>query len=171
MKKVTETERLLLRELEESDTGSLAEIYADPEVMRYVGKGIILDYEQTQKSVENWIKYYERFKFGNWAAIEKETGKFIGLCGLSWLPDSLEIEVSYLFSKDSWGKGYATETAKAILEYGFNYIGLKRIVALVYPQNTQSIHVIEKLGMKYEGERVFFGEKLLRVYSSEKNET
>jgi ribosomal-protein-alanine N-acetyltransferase len=171
MKKVIETERLLLRELEESDTGTLAEIYSDLEVMRYVGKGIALDYAQTKKSVENWIKYYERFKFGNWATIEKGTWKFVGLCGLSWLPDSYEIEVSYLFTKDSWGRGYATEAAKAILDYGFNQIGLRRIVALVYPQNEPSIHVLEKLGMKYEGERIFFNDKLLLVYSSEKNET
>jgi ribosomal-protein-alanine N-acetyltransferase len=171
MKKIIETERLLLRELEVSDTGSLADIYADPEVMRFVGKGIVLDYHQTQKSVENWIKYYERFRFGNWATIEKETKKLVGLCGLSWLPDNMEVEVSYLFAKDSWGKGYATETASAILDYGFNHSGLNRIVALVYPQNTPSIHVLEKLGMKYEGDKFFFGDKLLRVYSLEKYET
>lgn len=169
MKKIIETERIILRELEDSDIDLLAEIYADIEVMRYIGKGIVLTYEQAKRSIANWIKYYEKFGFGNWAAIEKESGRFIGLCGLSWLEDKSDVEVSYLFAKEAWGKGYATETANAINEYGFNVVGLKRIIALVYPQNTASIHVIEKLGMKYECDRIFFGDKLLRVYSLEKS--
>ena len=166
MKIIIETERIILRELDEIDLKPLTEIYADPDVMRYVGKGIVLSAEQAGKSIVNWKKYYERFKFGNWATVEKETGAFIGLCGLSWLPDNSDIEVSYLFSKPAWGKGYATETAKAILDFGFNKLGLKRIAALVYPENTPSIHVIEKLGMKPEGEKEFFGKKLL-FYSLE----
>jgi RimJ/RimL family protein N-acetyltransferase len=165
MKKIIETPRIILRELEEEDLDSLAEIYADIEVMRYIGKGIVLTYEQTKRSIQNWNRYYKKFGFGNWGTIEKESGKFIGLCGLSWLEDKSDVEVSYLFAKEAWGKGYATETAKAINEYGFDSAGLKRIVALVYPQNTASIHVIEKLGMKYEYDRIFFGDKLLRVYS------
>ena len=166
MIKVIETERIILRELDDLDLNALAEIYADPEVMRFVGNGSVLNREQTAKSISNWKKYYERFKFGNWATVEKDTSEFIGLCGLSWLPDNSDIEVSYLFSKPSWGKGFATETAKAILDYGFNNLGLKRIVALVYPENSTSIHVIEKLGMKHEGEKEFFGKKLL-FYSLE----
>ena len=171
MKKVLETPRLLLRELENSDVNRLAEIYADPDVMRYIGRGGVLGFDRAQKSVENWQKYYEWFSFGNWATIEKETGSFIGLCGLSWLEDKSDVEVSYLFAKVAWGKGYATEIAEAIIKYGFENAGLKRIVALVYPQNAPSIHVIEKLGMKYECDRIFFGDKLLHVYSLEKNET
>lgn len=165
MKKILESERMLLRELIESDTDSLAEIYADYNVMQYIGKGVVLSYEQTKKSIQSWEKHYKLFKFGNWATIEKSTGKFIGLCGLSWLPDYTDIEVSYLFEKFSWGKGYATEIARSILDYGFHDFGLMRIVALVYPQNTLSIRVIDKLGMQYEGKKIFFGDKLLRVYS------
>lgn len=170
MKKIIETGRIILRELDDLDLSPLAEIYSDPEVMRYVGNGVILDSSQTARSISNWKKYYERFKFGNWATIEKNTSTFIGLCGLSWLPDNSDIEVSYLFSKPAWGKGYATETANAILDYGFNNLGLERIVALVYSENKPSIHVIDKLGMKYEGDKVFFGDKLLRVYSISKQE-
>ena len=171
MKKIIETERIILRELEESDLEHLAEIFADPDVMCYIGRGGVLTYEHAKKSIENWIKYYEKFGFGNWATVEKESGKLIGLCGLSWLEDKSDVEVSYLFAKEAWGKGYATETAGAINRYAFDSTGLKRIVALVYPQNTPSIHVIEKLGMKYECDRVFFGDKLLRVYSLENNAT
>ena len=167
---IIESEKMILRELEEHDTDVLAEIYADYDVMQYIGKGVVLNYEQTKKSIQSWKKHYELFKFGNWATIEKSTGKFIGLCGLSWLPDYTDIEVSYLFEKSSWGKGYATEIARAILQYGFHDLGLMRIVALVYPQNTPSIHVIDKLGMKYEREKIFFGDKLLRVYSLMKDE-
>ncbi len=169
MKEVIDTGRIVLRELDSSDLDRLAEIYADIDVMRYIAKGIVLTYEQTRKSIENWKAYYEKHGFGNWAAIEKGTGRFIGLCGLSWLEDKSDVEVSYLFAKEAWGRGYATETAGAIIDYGFNVAGLKRIVALVYPQNTPSIHVIEKLGMRYECDRIFFGDKLLRVYSLEKN--
>ena len=64
MKKIIETERIILRELEENDLNRLAEIYADIEVMRYIGKGIVLTYEQTKRSIENWNKYYEKFGFG-----------------------------------------------------------------------------------------------------------
>jgi RimJ/RimL family protein N-acetyltransferase len=171
MKKILESERMILRELDESDISALAEIYADCDVMQYIGRGVVLSYEQTKKSIKNWKNHYKMFKFGNWATIEKSTGKFIGLCGLSWLPDHTDVEVSYLFEKSSWGKGYATEIARSILDYGFHDFGLMRIVALVYPQNTPSIHIIDKLGMKYEGDKIFFGDKLLRVYSLMKNET
>jgi RimJ/RimL family protein N-acetyltransferase len=156
MSNILESERMVLRELKESDTQALSDIYADYNVMQYIGKGTVLSYEQTKKSIKSWEKHYELFKFGNWATIEKSTGKFIG---------------SYLFEKPSWGKGYATEIARSILDYGFHDFGLMRIVALVYPQNIPSIHVIDKLGMKYEGEKIFFGDKLLRVYSLIKNET
>jgi [ribosomal protein S5]-alanine N-acetyltransferase len=171
MKKIIETGRIILRELEDNDADRLAEIYSDMEVMRYVGRGIVLTQEQAVKSIEQWKKYYRELGFGNWAVIEKASGNFIGLCGLSWLEDKSDVEVSYLFAKEAWGKGYATETAGAVITFGFNTVKLKRIAALVYPQNTPSIHVIEKLGMKYECDRIFFGDKLLRVYSLQKNET
>jgi len=171
MKKIIETERIILRELEESDVERLAEIYADPDVMQYIGRGGVLTYEHARRSIASWNNYYGKYGFGNWAAVEKETGTLIGLCGLSWLEDKSDVEVSYLFAKEAWGKGYATETAGAINNYALTTAGLERIVALVYPQNTPSIHVIEKLGMKYECDRIFFGDKLLRVYSLEKNAT
>jgi ribosomal-protein-alanine N-acetyltransferase len=91
-------------------------------------------------------------ELGLWATIHKETGKFIGRCGLlPWTIDSQqEVEVAYTIAREYWGQGLATEAARAILNYGFEKLHLLRLICLIDPENIPSQRVAEKIGMRLE---------------------
>jgi ribosomal-protein-alanine N-acetyltransferase len=163
---ILETKRLFLRKFTPEDIDWQARMYADINVMKFLGKGITLTTEQTKKTLEWKISFYEKNGFGEGVIVQKDTYEPIGHCGFGYLPDKSDIELAYALTESSWGKGFATEISKAVLEYGFNNLGMKRIVAMVYPQNSPSIHVIEKTGMLFEKEIEFWGSKLL-LYSKE----
>jgi len=170
LKIILETSRLYLRDFNNTDIEPIAKMIADIDVMRYVGSGITLPREHAEKTIENWPKYGEKHGFTNWALVRKEGDVLIGNCGFNWLPDNSDVEISYLLDKPYWNNGFATEIALSTMKYGFDRLGLKRIAGLVYPQNTASIHVLEKLGMKYEKDIRFWDVNLL-LYSIELSET
>ena len=87
--------------------------------------------------------------YGRFAVELKSTGKFIGFAGLKYLPELDEVDLGYRFIKAEWGKGYATEAAKACIDFGFNQLKLSSIIALTLPENTASIRVPEKLNFEY----------------------
>jgi [ribosomal protein S5]-alanine N-acetyltransferase len=146
-----ETERLLLRYFHIFDGEALARVFGDPEVMCY-GPGV-----QTQAWVRDWLekclKDHHRLGFGPWALVERKSSSVIGYAGLFHFPDidgQAEIEVGYRLGRSHWGQGYATEAVMGILKYAFHVLCLPRLIALIDPQNTASIHVAEKAGMHYE---------------------
>src|SRR2546425_2880982 len=143
-----ETERLLLRELHPDDLDDLAALFADPDVVRYVGDGQPAGRDEAERALHSTMRRWEEHGFGRWAALDRKTGKFIGMGGFRSLFGTPE--VVYHLAKENWGKGYATELARAALRFGFEERGFDRIVAIAKPQNTASIHVMEKLGMQYE---------------------
>ena len=166
---ILETPRLCLRSMQASDLDAMAKMYSNNKVMRYIGAGKTFTKEQCGKSIAGWNEYESKHGFTNWAIVLKEGDIFIGKCGFSFLPDNSDIEISYMLDEPHWGKGFATEISQASLEYGFDKLNLKRIVAMVYPENIISIRVIEKLRMKYEKEAEYWGIKFL-MYSIEKPE-
>jgi ribosomal-protein-alanine N-acetyltransferase len=170
MDKILETERLYLRRLQLSDEDVIARMYLDFEVMRYIGRGVIIPKKYVIKSIEIWIEYESKFGFSNWAIVNKENDELIGKCGYNWLSDNSDIEISYILDKPYWGKGLATEIARAALDHGFKNLGFKRVVGLVYPQNTQSAKVLKKIGMAYEKD-VYFWDILFNLFSVSKPET
>lgn len=151
---VIETERLLLRRLTPDDLDALFALYRDPEVRRYFPDGT-LTYEETKAELE-WIidVYYGQYGWGLWATIHKPTGAFIGRCGLlPWTIDGQsEVEVAYLIAKEYWGQGLGTEAAQAILRYGFEQVGVSRLVCLIEEENQASQRVAAKIGMAFERE-------------------
>lgn len=155
--KILETERLYLREYNLSDVKRMAEIHADEDTMKYIGKGGVRNEEQTRRGIEYFIKGQTENGFTLWAVIEKETGNLIGHCGLDYIPDKSDIEIAYLLAKECWGKGYATEIAKETLRYAREKLNLNRIVAMTFPENLPSIKVLDKIGMKPDGTREFHG--------------
>lgn len=155
--KIVESERLYLRRFKTDDAGLMSRIYSDAEVMKYIGRGGPADLQQTSDMLNAFIESYDMNGYGIMAVIEKHSGKLIGHCGFNLLKMISEVEIAYLLSKEYWGKGYATEIAEAALEYGFNVLKLKKIIALAYPENSASINVIKKLGMKSEGLKEFYG--------------
>jgi ribosomal-protein-alanine N-acetyltransferase len=146
---VLETDRLVLRRLTMADLDALAALYRDPEVRRYFPDGV-RTYEQTREELE-WVidVYYGRYGYGLWAAILKETGAFIGRCGLlPWeIAGRTEVEVAYLLDRSYWGSGLATEAARAIAEHAFATLPVDRLICLLDPENSASRGVAVKIGM------------------------
>lgn len=108
------------------------------------------------------MKYQEEHGLSMWAIIEKETGRVIGDCGLILVEGKgPEIELTYDIAWDAWGKGYATEAGRECLRYGFEELGLDRIIAITYPSHAASRRVMEKCGMRYEGCREYYGHEMV----------
>ena len=148
------TERLLLRRLLPGDLDALYALYRDPEMRRFYPEGI-LTYAETKEELEWFLNGHPHHpELGLWATILKETGEFIGRCGLlPWTIDNEEeVEVAYMIDKAHWGKGLGSEAAQGILEYGFGTLGLSRLICLIDKDNRSSIRVAEKIGMAFEKE-------------------
>ena len=183
---VLETERLMLRHFTVDDLDDLAAIYADPDVMRYIGSGVAKARAQTAELLEfafidnarAWPdevlerkpqlrRAIERnCSFGLWATIYKPDNRLIGRCGLlSWdLDGQKETEVGYVLAKAYWGRGLASEAARASRDYGFNVLGFDRLISLILPQNLASQRVAIKNGMNHERDVAIGGNPLVRMY-------
>lgn len=153
-----ETERLCLRQFTSDDVDVYAAIiFADPDVMRYLPKRDALPRERAQRTMDFFNEHWKHYPYGPWAVVEKASGELIGHCGLRFISEINETEVLYAFGKSSWNKGYATEAAQASVDFGFQVVGLKRIVALAVPENIASRRVMEHCGLKYEKDMQLFG--------------
>lgn len=149
---ILETPRMLLRRQVIEDLDALWALYCDPEVTKYIPDAP-RTVEEAREELEWFLNGHPRHpELGLWATVLKENGKFIGRCGL--LPLSIdgrdEVEVAYTIARDAWGRGLGTEVARAILRYGFDTLGLSRLICLIEPQNTASQKVAEKIGMRLE---------------------
>lgn len=147
MTTILATNRLLLREFLIEDAQSFYELNADPEVMRYTGDSAFESVSQAEDFIRNYDEYNKN-GFGRWSVILKSTNKFIGWCGLK-LDEENMVDIGYRFFKKEWGKGYATESAKACLAYGFHELKLPEIIGRSAFENKASIRVLEKLGMQF----------------------
>jgi len=131
------------------DLDALARLYRDPEVRRWFPDGT-RTHEQTREELAwNIDVYYVRYGYGLWATILKETGAFIGRCGLlPWdIEGRSEVEVAYLLDPDHWGRGLATEAARAIADHAFATLPVDRLICLVTPGNEASGRVATRIGM------------------------
>ncbi|PTT77151.1 MULTISPECIES: GNAT family N-acetyltransferase [unclassified Chryseobacterium] len=161
MKKILETERLILRELNSNDALSFYDLNNNPNVIKYTGNVPFQSVEEARDFLLNYRDYDEN-GFGRWAVIEKTTGNFLGWCGLKYSKETDETDIGFRFFEEYWNKGFATESAKACLEYGFNEFHLSKIVGRVMAENIASIKVLEKLGLVYDREFDFDGHQGLR---------
>lgn len=145
---VFETERLILREFQLTDAEHLFELNADPEVIQYTGDPAFASLQEAIDLITNYDQY-KLYGYGRWSVVTKDEGEFIGWCGLKNHPQEGFIDLGYRLFKSVWGNGYATEAAKACLDYGHYELGIEEIIARVLPDNRASIRVIEKIGMTY----------------------
>lgn len=153
MKIFAETERLILRELVEFDAEGMFEMDGDPKVHLYLGNNPVKSIAECETAIELIRKQYIENGIGRWAVIEKATGNFVGWSGLKLIRETTNnhidyYDLGYRFSKRFWGKGYATETAIAARDYGFNELKLNEIIGIADIDNLGSIHVLEKVGLK-----------------------
>jgi RimJ/RimL family protein N-acetyltransferase len=145
-----ETERLHLRPLTLEDEDALAAVLGDTEVMRWFPSPL------TREQVHEWIKkqigLYDGTGAGRLAMIEKQTGAFVGDCGLLWqeIDKGMEPEVGYRVNRLWWNRGFATEAAKAVMDYAFGTMGLDHVISLIRPENVQSRKVAEKNGLMFD---------------------
>jgi RimJ/RimL family protein N-acetyltransferase len=149
---ILETRRLLLRRQIMEDLDALWALYSNPEITRYIPDAP-RSRDEAQEELEWHMRGHPRYpELGLWATIHKETGKFIGRCGLlPWTIDGQrEVEVAYTIARDFWGQGLATEAARSILGYGFTQLHLSRLICLIDPENIASQRVAEKIGMTLE---------------------
>lgn len=143
-----------MRHQELSDLDRLFALYCDPEVRRYIPDAP-RTYQEAREELEWHMNGHPKHpELGLWATIYKETGEFIGRCGLlPWTIDGQdEVEIAFLISKAYWGQGLGTEVAGALLDYGFENLHLPRLVCLPDKDNLASIRVAEKIGMVFEKE-------------------
>lgn len=144
-----DTRRLSFRPINPADFDILLRMNSDPEVMKYVGDGSVRNQDQMLLELDMLISHYSRKPgLGIWALESKDSCTFIGAAGLVYYDNTTEIEVGYRILKEYWNKGYATEAANGILKYGFEVLGLKKIVSSAHVDNTASRKVMEKIGMK-----------------------
>lgn len=148
---ILETERLVLREFKPEDTDALFKVLGDPIAMQYYPAPF------DRPGVRAWIARnmarYENHGFSLWAMMLKPTCEVIGDCGcvLQEIEERQEIEVAYHVRRDLWGRGYATEAARACMNFAFARLGAARVVSMIRPENLQSRRVAEKNGLFCEG--------------------
>jgi ribosomal-protein-alanine N-acetyltransferase len=143
------TARLRLRPWQEADLAPFAALNADPRVMEHFRQ--CLSRAESDAFVERIQQHFREHGFGFWAVEDRESGQFVGKVGLGWAKFAAHftpcIEIGWRLTYDSWGRGYATEAARAALDDGFERLALDEIVAFAATTNTRSHHVMERLGM------------------------
>jgi len=145
-KKIAETEKLLIREFELTDTAKFFELNRDIEVVKYTGDRPFESIEVAETLLTSYIEF-KKSNLVHWAIVLKENNEFIGTCGFE--QHSSYVDLGGRLFKKHWGKGYATESAKACLDYGFKHLNLSEVVGRVVKDNLASIRVLEKIGMKF----------------------
>jgi ribosomal-protein-alanine N-acetyltransferase len=151
-----ETARLRLRMFTPDDLAALSLIFADPDVMEYLGRdGQPIPAEETALALTSIIRHWHTHGFGRWAVEDKAAGRLIGYAGIRSLEG--QAELVYLLAKEYWGMGLATEVAVACLKYGFTEKRFPSILALTRPLNVRSRRVMEKIGMRFEKDANYFG--------------
>lgn len=151
---VLETNRLLLRHPVIGDLDALWALYCDPEITKYIPDAP-RSREEAKEELEWHMHGHPKYpELGLWATIYRETGTFIGRCGLlPWTIDGQnEVEVAYAIARDYWGQGLGIEAAQGILQYGFDKLNLSRLICMIDPENIASQKVAEKIGMSFEKE-------------------
>ncbi|MGM5469263.1 GNAT family N-acetyltransferase [Flavobacteriaceae bacterium LMO-SS05] len=149
-----ETERIILRNMLPTDIEGMFELDSDPAVHKYLGNNPFKHKSQSEANIDDIIKQYETFGIGRWAMVNKQTNEFMGWSGLKFNTITLNdhsnfYDVGYRIIKRFWGKGYATESSIASLDYGFNILNLDTIYGITEKNNQASHQVLLKIGLHY----------------------
>ena len=155
-----ETDRLILRPLDEKDIDVIYAMRCDADVMRFIRE------PQNRNESADWLELvssrWKTEQIGFCAMLEKTSGRFLGWCGIWRLKETGELEIGYATAKEFWKKGYATEAAIKFLDYAFEKIQPEKIVAVAQPENTASRRVMEKLGMSFIKTDIFYNQTLVQ---------
>ena len=152
---------MLLRQFRESDWDDYALMSADGEVMRYIGTGVALTRDESWRSIANFLGHWQLRGYGMWALESKETGEFLGRAGFHNPPGWPGFELGWVLGRQHWGRGYASEAARAALAHAFDGLGKQRVISLIRHGNARSIRVAEAIGERLAGEAELLGSKAL----------
>lgn len=156
-----ETDRLLLRMFRQSDLDSYADMCADPETMRYIGDGQPQDRPAAWRVMAVIVGHWSLLGYGLWAVEERSSGALVGRVGC-WNPEGWpDLEIGWTLHRSFWGRGYATEAARAALHFAFTELGRPHVVSLIHPDNARSIRVAERLGERPHGSTELMGRPVL----------
>lgn len=155
MKIIVETARLILRELEYTDERDLFEMDSDPEVHLFIENNPVKSIDEIRKVIAMLKVQYEENGIARWAVVDKLTNECVGWSGLKYFDQPLNnhqnfYELGYRFKRKHWGKGFATESSAAILDYGFKHLNTDKIFAITDPRNVNSKKVLTKLGFDFQ---------------------
>ncbi len=146
-----QTDRLILRMLGEADLDAYAEMCADPEVMRYIGDGQPLARPMAWRNLAMMVGHWSLRGYGLWAVQERASGALVGRIGF-WNPEGWPgFEIGWMLRRGFWGRGYATEGARAALRFAFTRLGQPQVISLIHPHNAASIRVAKRLGERLVG--------------------
>ncbi len=155
-----ETERLIIRHWSPKDLAPFQALVADPEVMKYIGDGSVLSPEKASDYIQNCISNIQKIGWARFAVELKSEHSLIGFCGFAHYNG--ELDFGWRYAKKHWGKGYATEAAKAVLELGVKRFQFPRIVCFAFTENKASIRIMEKIGLRFEEFAEFNGKEVVK---------
>jgi RimJ/RimL family protein N-acetyltransferase len=148
---VLETQRLVVRRLTTTDAGFILKLLNEPSFIKNIGdKGVRSEADAARYIETGPVNSYERNGFGLYLVSLKEGDVPIGICGLLKRETLEDVDIGFAFLPEFWSRGYAVESAAAVMDYGRNTLGLRRIAAITSPDNDGSIRVLEKIGFRFE---------------------
>ncbi|CAH1203679.1 MULTISPECIES: GNAT family N-acetyltransferase [unclassified Paenibacillus] len=151
-----ETERLAFSTWTREDYALAASLWEDPEVGKWISSKGYLSEDEVEARLEQEVKREQELGIQYWPIFEKESGQFVGCCGLRPYKDRERVfELGFHLTRDQWGKGYATEAARAVIDYAFTQKGAEALFAGHHPANDGSGKVLRKLGFTYQGEEFY----------------
>lgn len=152
-----ETNRLWLRMFEVRDLDSAFRLFNDDAVQKYLAPQNRRTREQMKTTLQNFLQRWQERGFGLWRVSEKGSDKMFGYCGFQYLDKTLDVEISFAFFKDFWGKGFAAEAANVCLRFGFEELLFAKVYAATHPDNLASRGVLGKIGMDFEISTTHYG--------------
>lgn len=158
---VLETARLRLRSFRDEDLDDYAALCADPEVMRYLGTGQTLGRAEAWRQMAFILGHWRLRGFGLWAVEARDSGELLGRIGHLHPEGWPGFEVAWTLARPHWGKGYATEGARAAVAHAFTALGRDRVISLIHPENRASIRVAERIGERPTGRAEVFGHEVI----------
>jgi RimJ/RimL family protein N-acetyltransferase len=163
-----ETLRLSMRNFTLDDFDDLYALNSDPRVMKYIADGTVSTREEVAGALRRFVRYPTLYPdLGIWHTSRGDTGAFIGFFALNYTGKSTDIEIGYRLLHNAWGLGFATEGATALAHYGFDDLGLDRIIGVTLPGNKASQRVLMKSGLADQGWGRYYGRRL-RLFAAER---
>lgn len=173
-----ETDRLLLRPWRPEDVAPYALIIRDRQVMRHMGTGIgyrvkrmsadllaRVSQLEARRAIASLTGHWRRYGYGEWAVEEKATGALLGTIGLKyqtdWVAEPAKVEIGWLLVREAWGRGLASEGARAGVAFAFGSRGIDRVISISVPENRRSVRVMERIGLEFQGQTRWRGGEVI----------